>query len=58
MILFKPIIANLHNMKTGRYHPILFHEVPLPGPPNNGKPERHKSKGHHIGRVAVAEKET
>lgn len=43
-MLFNPIIANLHNTKTNRYHPILFTESPLPG---GDGPTRHKSKGHH-----------
>ena len=44
---FNPIIANLHNTKTNRFHPIIFVESPLPGPPSDDKPVRHKSKGHH-----------
>jgi len=43
-VLFNPIVANLHNTKTDRYHPILFDERPLPG---GGGPTRHKSRGHH-----------
>lgn len=43
-----PIWAMLHNEKTNRYHPILFHERPLPGPYSLDKPVRHKSRGHHI----------
>lgn len=42
--MFNPIVANLHNTKTNRYHPILFDERPLPG---GGGPTRHKSRGHH-----------
>ena len=41
------IFAMLHNTATDRWHPILFYESPLPGPPHEGKPIRHKSKGHH-----------
>jgi hypothetical protein len=44
MFLLNPIIANLHNTKTGRFHPIVLEEKPLPG---GGCPVRHKSKGHH-----------
>jgi hypothetical protein len=43
-MLLNPIIANLHNTKTDRYHPILFTERPLPG---GSGPVRHKSVGHH-----------
>ena len=39
-----PIWAMLHNEKTNRYHPILFHERPLPGPYSLDKPVRHKSQ--------------
>lgn len=44
VMLFNPIVCNLHNTKTNRYHPILFVEYPLPG---LGSPIRHKSKGHN-----------
>jgi len=40
-----PIFAMLRNTTTGRYHPILFYESPLPGSPPDLV--RHKSKGHH-----------
>lgn len=46
-MLFNPIIAMLHNTETNRYHPIVFVENPMPGPPTPNKPVRHKSKGHH-----------
>ena len=42
-----PIIAMLHNTKENKFHPIVFLESPLPGPPEPGKPVRHKSKMHH-----------
>ena len=42
-----PIMALLHNTKLNRWHPILFIEDPLPGPPSLDKPVRHKSKVHH-----------
>ena len=45
--MFNPIIALLHNTKLNRWHPILFQESPLPGPPSPDKPVRHKSVGHH-----------
>ncbi len=45
--MFNPIIALLHNTKLNRWHPILFQESPLPGPPADDKPIRHKSVGHH-----------
>lgn len=46
-MFLNPIVANLHNVQTNRFHPILFIESPLPGPPSDDKPIRHKSKGHH-----------
>jgi len=48
-MILNPIIANLHNTKTDRFHPIFFKESPLPGPPEKDKPIRHKSVGHHTG---------
>lgn len=45
--MFNPILAMLCNEKTGRWHPIMFKESPLPGPPSKDKPIRHKSHGHH-----------
>ena len=51
-MLLNPIIANLHNVKTDRYHPILFEERPLPG---GGGPTRHKSRGHHTAGFATRE---
>lgn len=42
-----PIVGMLHNTKANRFHPILFCEDPLPGPPSQDKPCRHKSKMHH-----------
>lgn len=47
VILVGVIVANLHNAKTGRFHPVFFSESPLPGLPSCGKPIRHKSRGHH-----------
>lgn len=47
MMLFNPIISLLHNVKLNRWHPIIFVEAPLPGPPDESRPVRHKSKGHH-----------
>lgn len=38
------IIANLHNMKTDRFHPILFGGYPLA---RNEGPGRFKSIAHH-----------
>jgi hypothetical protein len=43
--MFNAIVAMLINEATGRFHPILFYESPLPGNPENLV--RHKSKGHH-----------
>lgn len=45
--MFNPIIALLHNVKLNRWHPIIFQEAPLPGPPTDPRPTRHKSVGHH-----------
>lgn len=47
--MFNPIIAILFNLAAKTYHPIVFVEAPLPGPPEAGKPIRHKSKMHHTG---------
>lgn len=46
-MLFNPAFAMLFNVKDKRWHPILFTESPLPGPPEEGKPIRLKSHGHH-----------
>lgn len=45
--MFNPVIAMLHNTKDQRWHPVVFVESPLPGPPSDDKPVRHKSKMHH-----------
>jgi hypothetical protein len=45
--MFNPVVSMLHNVKLNRWHPILFYESPLPGPPSPDKPVRHRSKGHH-----------
>lgn len=37
----------LFNTATRRYHPMLFRDSPLPGPPYDGKPRRLRSIGHH-----------
>lgn len=42
-----PVIAILHNRKLERWHPIIFTEWPLPGPPAASKPVRYKSAAHH-----------
>ena len=47
ILFLNPIIALLHNTKLNRWHPILYLEDPLPGPPSADKPTRHKSKFHH-----------
>lgn len=54
-ILFNPVIAILVNTSTGRYHPIVYQEAPLPGPPSGDKPLRHKSFGHHTSGFATRE---
>ena len=45
--MFNPVIAMIHNEKLGRWHPVIFIEDPLPGPPSEDKPVRHKTVGHH-----------
>lgn len=42
-----PVIANLHNVKTDRYHPIMFQERPQPSYKEGDKLVRSKSVGHH-----------
>ncbi len=41
------IIRMMHNTKDETYHPILYLQSPLPGPYEEGKPTRYKSKFHH-----------
>jgi hypothetical protein len=55
MLLFNPIIAMIHDNVNNRWHPVLFEERPLPGPHNDSKPIRHKSKGHHTTGFATQE---
>jgi hypothetical protein len=45
--MFNPIVGIIHNTKKSRWHPVIFVEHPLPGPPDQNKPVRHKSKAHH-----------
>ena len=45
--MFNPIVKMLHNVEGNRWHPIVFVEKPLPGPPDPKKPVRYKSKMHH-----------
>ncbi len=45
--MFSPIIGMIHNTKLNRWHPVVFQEKPLPGPPSADKPVRHKSVMHH-----------
>lgn len=42
-----PVVANMHNVKTNRFHPIAFREAPLPGCLPNGGFVRLKSIMHH-----------
>jgi|GEM_PF-2573584 len=44
---FSPVIGIIHDVEHQRWHPVLFVEAPLPGPPSPDKPVRHKSKMHH-----------
>ena len=46
-MLLNPVMANLHNMKTDRYHPIMFQERPQPSYKEGDKLIRSKSAGHH-----------
>lgn len=46
-MFFNPIIGMVHDVENGRWHPIVFEEAPLPGPPSADKPVRHRSKMHH-----------
>lgn len=40
--------ATLHNIRTGRFHPILFRPAPRPSDAVGfGAPCRHRSAGHH-----------
>lgn len=39
--------AILRNTTTGTFHPIIYRDSPLPGPPDASKPRRLKSIGHH-----------
>jgi hypothetical protein len=55
MFFLNPIFGMLHNTKDKRWHPILFVESPLPGPPEPGKPVRLRSKGHHTVGFATRE---
>lgn len=55
MSLFNPIIGMIHNTKNDTYHPVVFSEHPLPGPPEDGKLVRHKSKMHHTNGFATRE---
>lgn len=48
-ILVNPVVAMVHDVKNKRWHPIVYVENPLPGPPSDDKPVRHKSKMHHTG---------
>jgi hypothetical protein len=42
------IFGMLHNTKTGRFHPIVFRQAPMPsGVDTDFGMMRHKSKGHH-----------
>lgn len=54
-MFFNPIFGMLKNTKANTWHPILFVEAPLPGPPDPGKPVRLKSKGHHTAGFAKRE---
>lgn len=45
--MLNPIVGMIHNQKADRWHPVIFREAPLPGPPEPDKPVRHKSAGHH-----------
>ncbi len=42
--MLNPVVAILKNDKTGRWHPIVYREAPIPG---DVGPRRWKSKMHH-----------
>jgi hypothetical protein len=46
VVPWNPVVLILHNLKTNRWHPILFWECPLPSG-ELGDGLRWKSKGHH-----------
>jgi hypothetical protein len=52
-MLFNPIVGMIHNLKDNRWHPVIFVEAPLPGPPASDKPVRHRSKSHHTAGFAT-----
>lgn len=46
-MLFNPLAGMIRDSHTGRFHPVILKESPLPGPPSDDKPVRFKSHGHH-----------
>ena len=46
-MLFNPLAGMIHDTHTGRFHPVILKESPLPGPPSPDKPVRFRSHGHH-----------
>lgn len=40
------LVKMLHNLKENTFHPIFYYESPLPGPIEDQKVLRFKSKGH------------
>jgi hypothetical protein len=46
-MFINPIIAMVYDVTNKRWHPIIFDEAPLPGPPDEAKPIRHRSRAHH-----------
>ena len=53
--IFSPIVAIVVNTATGQFHPIVFEEKPLLGPPAEDEPIRHKSKMHRTEGFATRE---
>jgi hypothetical protein len=53
--MHNPIVAIVKNTTKGTFHPIVFVESPLPGPPSADKPVRHKSSMHHTTGFATRE---
>lgn len=47
-ISYRWVIAILKNMSTGKYHPILWEQAPLPGGEESGV-NRYRSRMHHTG---------
>ena len=54
-MLLNTVIGNLHNLKTDRYHPIVFDSRPLPSDDGSERMTRYKSRGHHTAGFDIRE---